>query len=92
MKQNIGSCFFLLSHCFLWLFDQYLKGLAAQLVIKQFLEEHRPFGVFRTVSPFSPLLRISLKNQSQRCVFKTYLNFVSFRQKYLDDFHCAVGP
>lgn len=92
MKQHTGSCFLLLSHWFRWLFDPFLKGLAAQLVIKQCLEEHRPFGVFRTVSPFSPLLRISLKKQSQRCIFKTRLNFVSFRKKDLDGFPCSMGP
>lgn len=37
MKQHIGSCFFLLSHWLRWLFDPFLKGLAVQVVIKQFL-------------------------------------------------------
>lgn len=75
----------------MWLFDPSLKGLAVQLVIKHSVEEHRPFGVFPTVFQFLPLPRISLKNQSQKCVFKTRLNFVSCRQKYLDDFCCTVG-
>lgn len=91
MKQNIGSCSFLLSHCFLWLFDPFLKGLAVQLVIKHSVEQHRPFGVFPAVFPFSPLFRISLKSQSQKRAFKTRLNFVSCRQKDLDYFCCTVG-
>lgn len=80
MKQNRGSCFFLLSHCFLWLFDPFLKGLAVQMIIKQSLEEHRPFSsVWNSLSVFTtsqdlfeePKSNMYLQNISQLCELQT---------------------